>query len=118
MRFLIDACVGHALTIWLRDLGHDVAEVGERGPGIEDDEVLAWASAERRVLITMDKDFGFLIFSQGASHCGLVRLPHIRTQRAIRLMERVLDSYAEHLVRGAIVTVQENRIRVASAPVD
>ena len=118
MKFLIDACVGHAVTIRLRSLGHDVVEATERGPGVEDNEILAWATSERRIVVTMDKDFGLLIFAHGAPHSGLVRLPHVRNEHAIRLMERVLSAYTDHLSQGAIITVQENRIRIALPPFD
>jgi Domain of unknown function (DUF5615) len=42
----------------LRGEGHDVAYIPEASAGIGDDEVLARANAEGRVLLTEDKDFG------------------------------------------------------------
>jgi predicted nuclease of predicted toxin-antitoxin system len=46
----------------LRTAGHDVLWIRTESPGIADTEVLARAVAERRVLITFDKDFGELAF--------------------------------------------------------
>lgn len=113
MRFLIDACVGHTLAEWLRGEGHDVAETRDRGRDPGDDLILAWAAEERRVLVTMDKDFGLLIFGRGAEHAGVVRLPHVRTPALLALMSDVLTRYAAALDDGAVITVQETRIRVA-----
>jgi predicted nuclease of predicted toxin-antitoxin system len=50
--------------------GHDVVETRERGDDPGDPAVLQWATAEGRVLITIDTDFGQLIFQQGAAHSG------------------------------------------------
>jgi predicted nuclease of predicted toxin-antitoxin system len=93
VRFLIDRCAGRRLAEWLRQQGHDVVESRERSPDPGDRKLLEWAVEERRVLVTMDKDFGEFIFSGGASHCGLVRLPDVPAERRIALMERVLADY-------------------------
>jgi uncharacterized protein (DUF433 family) len=49
----------------LRSEGHDVAYVPEISAGIRNDEVLARANEEGRVLLTEDKDFGDLAFFYG-----------------------------------------------------
>ena len=54
-------CVTH-----LRQGGHDVLWIREATPGSSDAEVLACALAEKRLLITFDKDFGDLVFRCGA----------------------------------------------------
>ena len=43
-------------------LGHDVLSASEAAPRATDDELLALALAEQRILITEDKDFGELVF--------------------------------------------------------
>ena len=54
----------HVLTAeLLRNAGYDVSSVLEISPGVSDAEVLARAVAERRILVTLDKqDFGGLIY--------------------------------------------------------
>ena len=46
----------------LRQDGHDVAWIRVDSPGISDPEVLSRAQAEKRILLTFDKDFGELAF--------------------------------------------------------
>jgi predicted nuclease of predicted toxin-antitoxin system len=58
MKFLIDRCAGHRLAEWLRGLGHEVAETKDRGPDPGDAAILMQASAEGRILVTIDTDFG------------------------------------------------------------
>ena len=55
MRLLLDENVHQGLVAWLTGLGHDV----HRAPkGLTNGAVFAAAVAERRVLLTHDKDFG------------------------------------------------------------
>jgi len=61
VRFLIDRCAGHRLAEWLRQQGHDVIEGRDRGPDPGDRVLLEWAATEKRILVTMDKDFGEFI---------------------------------------------------------
>jgi predicted nuclease of predicted toxin-antitoxin system len=116
VKFLIDRCTGRRLADWLRASGHEVLEARERGPDPGDATILVWAASEQRVLVTMDKDFGNLVFLQGGRHCGLVRLPDIPAQARIEMMEQILDRHAADLAAGAIITVRGNRIRVAHPP--
>ena len=113
MKFLVDRCAGHRLAGWLRHRGHDVVESRERGADPGDREILEWSAAEGRVLITMDKDFGELIFVGGVPHCGLVRLPDVPAQRRIALMNRVLRDHAREIAARAIITVRGGRIRIS-----
>jgi predicted nuclease of predicted toxin-antitoxin system len=46
----------------LRGRGHDVAWVRSDAPGSSDEEILARAQTESRIIVTFDKDFGELAF--------------------------------------------------------
>ena len=74
MKVLLDTCVWGGVRKALSDAGHDVVWTGdwEEDPG--DDEILAHAYREGRVLVTLDKDFGTLAFLHGRPHSGIVRL--------------------------------------------
>jgi predicted nuclease of predicted toxin-antitoxin system len=117
MRFLVDRCAGRRLAEWLRAQGHDVVESRDLGPDPGDRVLLQRAAEERRVLITMDRDFGALLFGEGASHAGLVRLPDVPSTTRVALMSQVLQTFAPDLDRGAVVTVRGGRIRVSRSDV-
>ena len=51
----------------LRKAGYDVLSITEESSGIEDSEVLAWATSEQRVILTFDRDYGELIYRLGLS---------------------------------------------------
>ena len=97
MEFLIDRCAGRRLAEWLSSLGHDVVEARSLGPDPGDSILLSWATEQKRILLTIDTDFGQLVYVNGARHCGIVRLPDVPTQERIRLMEMVLTRYSSQL---------------------
>ena len=72
MRFLLDENIDLRLRPFLASLGHDVTAVAtDYQASLSDDAVLALAYAERRTLITNDRDFGDLIVRERQPHAGI-----------------------------------------------
>ena len=67
MRLLADENVPLPSVVALRAAGHDVAAGAEDAAGAPDADVLARARREGRVLLTLDRDFGELLFRQGGA---------------------------------------------------
>jgi hypothetical protein len=61
----------------------------------------------------MDKDFGELLFLQGASHAGLIRLPDMPAPARIAVLGRLLQDHASDIQGGAVITVRGERIRIS-----
>lgn len=116
MKFLIDRCVGRRLADWLRQHDHDVRESRERGEDPGDRALLEWATAEKRVLVTIDKDFGTFVFAEGVPHAGLIRLPDVPAAARIAIMEQVLAGEFAAKLGQSVVTVRGGRIRVSTSP--
>jgi predicted nuclease of predicted toxin-antitoxin system len=116
LRFLVDRCAGQRLAESLRADGHDVVDVREWGADPGDRQILMRAVEENRILVTMDKDFGLLVFARGERHRGLVRLPDVPAARRIGLLRDVLTRHAADLEAGAVITVRGERIRVSRPP--
>lgn len=116
MKFLIDRCAGQLLADWLRKQGHDVVESRELGPDPGDPALLEWAANESRILITIDTDFGELIYLENLSHAGLVRLPDAPARERQLIMQDLLTRYEEELKDAAIITVRGGRIRISKGP--
>jgi predicted nuclease of predicted toxin-antitoxin system len=74
MRLLLDACVWGGAADELRMNGHDVIWAGDWDIDPGDEEILARAHAEGRILITLDKDFGELAVVRRSPHCGILRI--------------------------------------------
>ena len=62
MRLLADENFNSLEVRMLRSRGHDLVWIEEETPGIDDQTVLSRATAEGRILLTYDKDFGDLVF--------------------------------------------------------
>jgi len=116
MRFLIDRCAGHRLAAWLRRQGHDVLESPDLGPDPGDRALLERAASEGRILVTIDTDFGELVYVEEVPHAGLVRLPDVPAEQRIALMTEVLERHQEALETQAIITIRSGRIRISRPP--
>lgn len=95
MNVLVDVSAGKSVADFIRSLGHDTAFVRDRDPTMPDVDILAWAVAESRLVVTMDKDFGELVYRSGLPHSGvlLLRLESLRTPEKLRI---VADIFASH----------------------
>ena len=113
MKFLVDRCAGHLLAAWLRETGHDVVESRDLGPDPGDEQLLENAHSQGRVLITIDTDFGRLIFRDRQRQSGLVRLPDVPAAVRIQIMEQVLLHHSDALIAGDLITVRGERIRIS-----
>lgn len=100
MRLFLDAHVsGRRIARALRDQDHDVRAADEEHDldGMDDEELLALATLEERVLITFDaKDFSRIVQrwgSEGRHHAGcamLVRIDHSEFGMVTRLITHML----------------------------
>jgi predicted nuclease of predicted toxin-antitoxin system len=74
--------------------------------------LLQTAAEEGRILVTIDSDFGTLVYLLGAAHAGILRLPDVPASRRIALMADLLGRHGQDLL-GSIVTVRGGRIRIS-----
>ena len=73
MNFLADESIPRAAVHALRAKGFDVAWVSEARAGSADEKVLAGCASEERILLTLDKDFGELVFERSLpAPCGVI----------------------------------------------
>ncbi|WP_017306110.1 DUF5615 family PIN-like protein [Spirulina subsalsa] len=112
MKILLDTCVSGLVLSHLLNAGFDVIWTGDwsRDPG--DEEILAIAYQEKRILVTLDKDFGELAILQKRPHCGILRLVNLSTQQQCAICLQVLTTYSAELVAGAIITAELARVRI------
>jgi len=77
MRFLADECCDLAAVRSLRADGHDVLALSDLQNRSVDTEVIELALTENRILVTEDKDFGWLVLAARIDSPGviLIRFP-------------------------------------------
>ena len=83
-----------------------------------DAEVIALASHERRILLTEDKDFGWLAFVAGAGSEGVILVRFPATVRSL-LGHAITDLVASHgdTVTGSFTVVQPGHARITPWPI-
>jgi predicted nuclease of predicted toxin-antitoxin system len=120
VRFLVDANVSPRVALLLADAGHDAVAVRDvRLTAAPDDEILDWALADDRVIVSHDTDFGTLLAArrQVKPSFILVRSSDPLTADDVSgLILANLDSVSEDLDAGAIVTFARGRLRVRRLP--
>lgn len=112
MRVLLDTCVWGGAIGDIQAAGHDVLWAGEWDEDPGDEEILARAHDEGRVLITLDKDFGELAVVRRIPHSGIIRLVNFPARQQGRVALQIIAHYGEELRSGAIITVDSRKIRV------
>lgn len=119
MKFLLDECVSARLTGLPIEAGHDCVHAQDRELlGSPDEDIMATAVAESRVLISMDTDFGELLATSNASLPSVVLFRRVgRTaeeQAAVLLLN--LGDIADDLEAGAIAVITNTQIRLRRLP--
>ena len=117
MRLLANENVPRLTVEALRAGGHDLIWVRTDMAGSSDDEVLARAMAEGRILLTHDKDFGDLAFHTGLpATCGiiLVRLAGLDPDAVVERTVEAINSRSDW--PGHLSVVDERRIRMRPLP--
>lgn len=114
MKLFADESVWEITREFVRQLGHDLATVEERGlAGASDEVVLAQALAEDRVLMSRDLDFSNILLYPPANHWGIIVLrikPHT-TEAVHRILASVLIYFNQESIQQTLVIVDHNKFR-------
>jgi predicted nuclease of predicted toxin-antitoxin system len=112
MKLLLDTCVWGGAKKTLESSGHDVVWTGDWSEDPGDEEILAKANNDGRILVTLDKDFGEIAIVKGKPHSGILRLVNLSANQQGIVCLRVIEAYGQILQSGAIITVEPGRIRI------
>lgn len=112
-KLLLDENIGYLAVLNLRKDGYDVASILEESPGATDQEVIRRARSEERIIVTLDKDFGVLVYRDSSKHVGvlLLRIKKESAENISMIISKVLVRYGRKLKRKFTVAT-ETRIRM------
>lgn len=112
-------CLSARTVALVAAAGHDVVHVRDRDlQGHLDEEVIARARAEERILISADTDFGEILARSGAALPSFILFRQGNRgaeHRAVTLLAN-LEQVAEDLRLGAVVVLADDRVRVRRLP--
>lgn len=101
----------------LRADGHDVAWIREDARESSDEQVLARAQQEGRILVTFDKDFGELAFRSKLPATGGVILFRITASSSRRIAQVAVQALASRTDwAGHFSVIEDQRIRMTPLP--
>jgi predicted nuclease of predicted toxin-antitoxin system len=112
IRFLADEGCDFAVIRALREAGFDVVAVCEIMSRSSDTEIIKLAHAENLVLLTEDKDFGWLVFVSHADSAGvvLIRFPGNARSTLPGTVVWLAENHASEL-QNAFVVLEPNQVR-------
>jgi predicted nuclease of predicted toxin-antitoxin system len=115
MHFLADQDIWKVTLHLLRGWGHDVLQASEIEMARASDEaLLKRASKDKRIFITRDKGFGYLVFLGDFKSPGVILL-RMTTESANQVhaeLRRLLEEHTEQELRVYFTTVEPRRHRI------
>ena len=121
MKLVIDANLSPAVVAALREAGYDASHVGDHGLlAAKDVEIFEWAHLHDAAIVTADSDFAMLLAIRRASKPSVVHIRDVADRPPAvhsALLIANLDSIAEPLRAGAIVSLGPAHLRVRDLPI-
>jgi predicted nuclease of predicted toxin-antitoxin system len=113
VKFLVDVGVGKGVEIWLEEAGYDVLSMRKINCRAQDIEILRLAVEEQRMILTMDKDFGDLVYNSGMPHAGvlLLRLENATGEQKAEIVKKIIRAYSDKIT-GNFCVFQEGKLRI------
>ncbi len=115
MRFKLDENFGRSIQKLIQDGGHDCKTVREENlRGAPDPEVLEAAKEEKRILVTMDHDFGNVLFypPEKTSGIAVINPPGRSSLELLHLLVlTLLEALKSRDIDGRLWIIEPGRIR-------
>ncbi len=120
MKFLLDENQSPLLVEHLRNAGHEAVHVRDVGlRAAEDVEILSYAAQHEQVIVSGDTDFGELLAKNHAAAPSVVLFRRQGQRRAAQIADLLLanlELIAGDLTAGALVVLDQDRIRIRQLP--
>jgi len=111
VKFLVDESAGLAVSRRLKQMGFDAVSVIELMRGAADEEVMRKAIEENRVIVTNDKDFGWLAAFYKPPGVILLRLDDEKTENKVKMIMHIVTKYRDAIL-GSVLVASEKKIRI------
>ncbi|MEO8109304.1 MAG: DUF5615 family PIN-like protein [Ginsengibacter sp.] len=113
MKIIIDVGVGRIVEEWLSQQGLNVIVISKINPKMSDADIVSLANTENAIIITMDKDFGELVFKNQSSYKGilLLRLEDAVAEEKLAAIQNIFTLYETRLQDNFCV-YQNGKLRI------
>jgi len=98
---------------YLKTQGYDSKSVRDIDTRMTDEDIIRLAASEYRMVITMDKDFGELVYHSDREHCGvlLLRMENATGREKLEAVCYILSNYSDK-IKGNFCVYQNHRFRI------
>jgi predicted nuclease of predicted toxin-antitoxin system len=115
MKFLFDMNLSPRLSAIFREKGYESVHWTEVGASEAcDKDILRWANENGYIIITNDLDFGAILAVEGLRFPSIIQIRRLELfpESLFPFLEQVIKRCVKELERGAIIVVDEKRMRV------
>jgi len=119
MKILIDMNLSPEWVSVLKAAGHEAVHWSHIGQqSARDTEILSWAKSHGYVVFTHDLDFGTILAATQADAPSVfqIRTQDITPQNRLDLVLSALDEFREQLLKGALISIDEDTSRARILP--
>lgn len=115
LRFLADESCDSVVVRSLRASGYEVLAVSEYMSRSDDRDLIEKAAREGRVLLTEDKDFGWLVYVSQVESAGVILIRYPGNARATlgKVIARLVQEREEEII-GKFIVVQPGYVRISN----
>ncbi|MEO7658946.1 MAG: DUF5615 family PIN-like protein [Pyrinomonadaceae bacterium] len=116
MNLLADESVDRQIVARLRQDGHEVLYIADVEPSISDDVVFDRANEKTALLLTVDKDFGEIVFRENrlvSDGIVLIRLAGLSQDKKAEIVSNALQKYGPELANHFSV-ISPGKLRIRS----
>ncbi len=120
MKLLLDMGLARSTATYLRTTGHDTVHLrDQRLQRLSDEQIIAKALSESRTILTHDLDFGRIVALSRERLPSVItfRLNDMRASTVNQYLDAILTSLVHEIEEGALISVNEQSIRVRKLPV-
>lgn len=119
MKFILNENITPQIKNYFSKCGLQCLDIYETGlNGRTDEEVIEFTITNELVILTHDLDYGRIISLSGKQFSSVITLRHKKISLEIiqNSLEQLLPSYSDHLSPGALLSVDEESVRVRKLP--
>lgn len=110
-------CFDRRVVDFLRELGHDVlttVDAGKAGQQIPDDQVLIFATAQDRAVVTFNRRDFINLHKRSSEHAGVIVCTEDSDHAA--LARRIHDAIGERPLAGLLLRINRPRTQPSPSP--
>jgi len=111
LKFLVDESTGIEVSKKLKQMGFDSISVIEIMKGAEDTAIINRAIQENRIILTNDKDFGWLAAIYKPPGLILLRIKKETIEAKIEIIRNIINRH-QNSIYGNMIIATEKKIRI------